>query len=109
MAVRTPTDAASRARSLAVAAAVPQNMHVAAFYASLEWWRVKALALEESKDAFSVLSLSNGSPDYDREVSNLLKSRRPNLRCVAMLVACRDCVRVCVEFPVLLRCAWVVV
>lgn len=89
MAVRTPTDAASRARSLAVAAAVPQNMHVAAFYASLEWWRVKALALEERKDAFTVLSLSNGSPDYDREVSNLLKSRRPNLRCVRRCTTAR--------------------
>lgn len=75
MAVRTPTTEATRARSLAVAAAVPKNMHVAAFYASLEWWRTKALCMEVSSRPFSVLSLSNGSPDYDREVVTHLSSK----------------------------------
>lgn len=89
MAVRTPTTEATRARSLAVAAAVPKNMHVAAFYASLEWWRTKALCMEVSSRPFSVLSLSNGSPDYDREVVTHLSSKCRALRYVAL-----PCIRV---------------
>lgn len=79
MAVRTPTTPATRARSEAVAAAVPKNMHVASFYASMEWWRVKALTMAPDDSPFKVLSLSNGSPDYDKEVITHLKAKRPKL------------------------------
>lgn len=82
MAVRTPTTAATAARSAKTAAAVPQNVHVAAFYASMEWWRVKAgtLGPERSTEPFHVLSIANGSPDYDREVVVSLKAHFPNLK-----------------------------